>query len=171
MLGWRQFRETRYLVNEYGHVMNMRTGKLLKGSASKTKYNNSAHGYCFRIDGKNRHFRRDFLVATLFVSNPHNYKTVAHMNGDYYDDHYKNLQWVKNIKRFYAGHMGQTGVRGVQLHKNGYYQVRLCQTTWGRFEKLQDAEFEYLDTVHAFCQFPSKRDTERYRELLPLYKK
>ena len=96
MLGWRQFRDTRYLVNEVGQVMNMRNGRKLKGNPSGCR-----HYYSFRINGKTVHQRRDMLVAELFVSNPHKYKNIAHINGKLDDDRYTNLVWVKGEKQYH----------------------------------------------------------------------
>ena len=170
MLGWRQFRDTRYLVNEIGQVMNMRNGRKLKGNPSGCR-----HYYCFRINGKSVHMRRDMLVAELFVSNPNKYKNIAHINGKLDDDRYTNLVWVEGEKQFHFRNRkpwGRTGIRGVVPHYTpGYYQASLGSIKWGKFESPQDAEFEFLDTLHAFCDYPMMRDQQRYKELLPLYRK
>ena len=161
MLGWRQFRNTRYLVNECGNVMNMRTGRQLKQCGAPP-------AFCFRIDGKNVRFRKDFLVATLFVPNPNKYKYIAHKNGDASDNHYTNLVWVEYLRRFHKS-KSSTGVRGVQ-ERNGYYVACIDKVCWGKFDTVEEAEFEYLEALHAFYPYPPKKLTDRYRELLPIYR-
>ena len=38
------------------------------------------------------------LVAFHFISNPHGYKFVDHINGDNFDNSARNLRWVKSFK-------------------------------------------------------------------------
>ena len=165
MLGFRQFRDSRYLVNQCGRVINMRTGRELMGERR------NRHAFHLRIDGKTVYIRRDKMVAELFVSNPFRFKYIAHKNGDIFDDDFSNLEWVPYRIRFVReGNMGRSGVRGVML-RNGKYVVSIGGYIYGSFETKEEAEFEYLDALHTFYAYPLAKHQKRYQELLRTYRK
>lgn len=47
------------------------------------------------VNGKSKEFRVDYLVATSFVPNPHNYKNIRHIDGDLENNRADNLEWVE----------------------------------------------------------------------------
>ncbi len=49
------------------------------------------------------------LVATVWVTNPHNYPHVNHMDGDKTNNHYRNLEWVTDQQN--RKHAHATGLR------------------------------------------------------------
>lgn len=46
-------------------------------------------------NGESKEFRVDYLVATSFVPNPHNYKNIKHIDGNLENNRADNLEWVK----------------------------------------------------------------------------
>lgn len=46
-------------------------------------------------NGKSKEFRVDYLVASSFVPNPHNYKNIRHIDGNLDNNRADNLEWVE----------------------------------------------------------------------------
>lgn len=46
-------------------------------------------------NGKSKEFRVDYLVASSFVPNPHNYKNIRHIDGNLENNRADNLEWVE----------------------------------------------------------------------------
>lgn len=46
-------------------------------------------------NGESKEFRVDYLVASTFVPNPHNYKNIRHIDGDLENNRADNLEWVE----------------------------------------------------------------------------
>lgn len=63
------------------------------------KQNKNKEGYntveLVNSDGKSKEFRVDYLVASSFVPNPHNYKNIRHIDGDLNNNCADNLEWVE----------------------------------------------------------------------------
>lgn len=62
------------------------------------KQNKNKEGYntvkLVNSDGESKEFRVDYLVASSFVPNPHNYKNIRHIDGDLNNNRADNLEWV-----------------------------------------------------------------------------
>lgn len=66
--------------------------KIVKQNKNKDGYNVV---YLTDVNGKSKEFRVDYLVATSFVPNPHNYKNIRHIDGDLENNRADNLEWVE----------------------------------------------------------------------------
>lgn len=80
---------TKWSVNEQGQVRNDETGKFLKGTVlSGYQYIN------FRWKGKRKNKSIHRLVAEAFLPNPDNLPVVHHIDGNHFNNHLDNLEWV-----------------------------------------------------------------------------
>lgn len=79
-----------YLIDTEGNVYNITTNKILKGSIGE-------HGYkYYRLSkkGKKKMFYAHRLVAETFLSNPHNFNIVNHIDGNKLNNNITNLEWT-----------------------------------------------------------------------------
>lgn len=79
-----------YTINEYGIVINTKTGKNVKPYIdSKNRY------LIIRLNKNNKRtrFLVHRLVAINFLENPNNYPVVNHKDNTTRNNHYKNLEW------------------------------------------------------------------------------
>lgn len=103
--GWEGY----YSVNEFGDVLNIKTGRLLTGDKNSTGY---PRVKLYRtVDGVQtaERFFRHRLVAENFVENddPINKREVNHINLDITDNCYKNLEWCN--KKYNEIHSRRNG--------------------------------------------------------------
>jgi hypothetical protein len=93
---WTPVREAKiglYEVSNHGRVKSYavnKSGELLKGKIAK----NSANVVEISINGKKKGFGINRLVAQHFVPNTENKTHVVHIDGNYQNNYYKNLQWM-----------------------------------------------------------------------------
>ena len=66
--------------------------KLVKQKKNKDGYNVVT---LINDSGESKEFRVDYLVASSFVPNPHNYKNVRHIDGNVNNNRADNLEWVE----------------------------------------------------------------------------
>lgn len=66
--------------------------KILKQNKDKNGYKTAV---LTNTNGESKTFRVDYLVATSFVPNPHNYKNIKHIDGNLENNRADNLEWVK----------------------------------------------------------------------------
>ena len=115
-----------YEVSNLGYVRNVKTGKVRKLQMNKFGY--QYVGLCLNGKGENHYIHR--LVATAFIPNFENKRTVNHINGDKTDNRVENLEWVtdsENVKHAYKnglkeGHSKQK-VRCVETQQEFDSQV------------------------------------------------
>jgi len=110
-----------YEVSSAGQV---RKGiKIMKFNIDRAGY------YITRLskDGIQKTIKTHRLVASLFIPNPENKRTVDHIDRDKTNNHIENLRWAdnneQNLNRFHP-----TGVSGEKyiLHKSlNYWEVRI----------------------------------------------
>lgn len=79
-----------YLISSCGKIINVNTGKELKGWYNSQGY----HRVCLINQGVKRHFYVHRLVAICFCYNPHCYNEVHHVNHDRTNNDMSNLKWV-----------------------------------------------------------------------------
>lgn len=65
--------------------------KLVKQKKNKDGYNVVT---LTNNSGESKEFRVDYLVASSFVPNPHNYKNIRHIDGNVNNNRADNLEWV-----------------------------------------------------------------------------
>lgn len=79
----------KYVVNQYGEVKNIKTGKYIIGDINTAGY----YRVSLSIGGKQKKFFRHRLVAMLFIPNPYNLPEVNHIDGDKSNNSIDNLEW------------------------------------------------------------------------------
>lgn len=88
---WARFKDTDYLVSDYGRVISLKNNKsrILKAGIDKDGY--------FRVDlcleNKPKHFHVHRLVAICFLGNSSSLPQVNHKDCNKRNNHYKNLEW------------------------------------------------------------------------------
>ena len=82
------YKNTNYLVSNYGNVKNLKTNKILNGEIIKKGYIRMYLGYNF----KNKVLAHR-MVAETFIPNPDNKPTVNHIDGNKLNNHVSNLEW------------------------------------------------------------------------------
>ena len=105
-----------YEINEYGVLRNVKTQKVVKGSAEKNGYQR------VRIENKllGAVIRTSIhqLVAEAFIPNPENKPQVNHKDLNKLNNHVSNLEWStgsENMKHAYANGIG---VECLELYRN-----------------------------------------------------
>lgn len=69
----------------------------MKEKIVKQNKNNDGYNIVDLINdkGESKEFRVDYLVASSFVPNPHNYKNIRHIDGNLENNRADNLEWVE----------------------------------------------------------------------------
>jgi hypothetical protein len=86
----KQYLDTPYFVSESGGIF--RDGKELKGGKTPKGYQKHLLNY----NGNRITISTHKLVATCYVPNPENKPQINHIDGDKFNNHYTNLEWVTN---------------------------------------------------------------------------
>lgn len=79
-----------YAVSNTGEVMSLRKNRRLRQRIDRYGYPKVA----FSVHGKSFYFTVHRLVATAFIPNPEQKKTVNHINEDKTDNRAENLEWL-----------------------------------------------------------------------------
>lgn len=99
-----------YLVNEYGHIKNSKTNKLIIGDKNSAGYSR----VCLYDGERHKKFFRHRLVAEYFIPNPNKLPEVNHKDGNKENNYMGNLEWCTrsdnerhawdtNLKHYNAG--------------------------------------------------------------------
>lgn len=110
---WKQYNTTRYMVSNYGRVLNINTGLFLTPTFPKSK--DLYPFLTIRVNGKSKRVDMHKLVASLFVKNDNpNEKTIVHhKNNNKHDFYYKNLEWTTQSQNaIYAYESGMSSQIG-----------------------------------------------------------
>ena len=79
-----------YLINDVGQVLSLRRNKILKPTLDRYGYEKIV----LSKEGKSFYRTIHRLVAQAFIPNPHNFKTVNHINEVKTDNRAVNLEWL-----------------------------------------------------------------------------
>jgi len=95
-----------YGVVKEGHIVNLKTGRVLKHQHTGT-----GRGKVWAVLGKSRCLLTVSVeVARAFVPNPNNYNYVGYIDGDPANVDYRNLKWVKATWVRCPGYVHITGL-------------------------------------------------------------
>lgn len=142
---WKPLILEKYDLSLYYHVSNKGRIKTLHTNnqsftslvTQKVSYN-YRHSVGLSFNGIRKEFSVSFLVATLFVDNPNNYKVVHHISDNPEDNRSSNLLWVNPKKNaeftVLHGHAG----------KNYIYLAPIIVE--------MDGKTEYYDSFSMFCR-------------------
>lgn len=116
----------RFMVSNYGRVMNRARGKLMKTQLSQSGYVT----FSTKEDGRNSKsicLRVHRMVAECFLDNPEGKEQVNHKDGDKTNNHVDNLEWCTRSENIQ--HAWDTGLQPRR-----------------RKGKLSDADREFIKT-------------------------
>ena len=77
----------KYLISNYGNVMNTKSNKHLLGTINKWRY----------VVLQNKKYSVSYLVATHFLGEHDNSYKVIHKDGNNINDNVDNLEWVQKL--------------------------------------------------------------------------
>lgn len=92
--------EGKYKINKTGYVLNLESGKVIKGTVDKCTGYVKAN---LLFGGKSNMFLMHRLVAIAFIPNPNNLPHVHHKDGNKLNNHASNLEWVS--RKMHGGKM------------------------------------------------------------------
>ena len=121
-----------YQVSNFGRIKSFHRKKprIIKPAIDSGGYMNVR----LSKDGATRNHNMHVLVAKAFVHNPDSKPEVNHINGDKWDNHSDNLEWVTDSENKY--HAYRTGLR------------KEAQGEEHRLAKLTNAEADYCRKVY-----------------------
>lgn len=82
------------------------------------QYVNKHNGYVYAVlckDGKEKNCRVHKLIATAFIPNPENKKTINHIDGNKANNRVDNLEWATNQENIM--HAIETGLASTDRNK------------------------------------------------------
>lgn len=140
-----------YEVSSGGRVRNTKTGRVLRPSLNTGGYQHVG----LPTNGKPKSHYIHRLVASAFIPNPENKRTVNHIDGDKTNNRVDNLEWCDDGEN--QKHAYRTGLK----HPSGgspKQKVR-CVETNQIFESLRQTS-EYFDcgvanvhcSIHSGCR-------------------
>ena len=138
-----------YLIFEDGSVYSNKSKKYLKG-------NDNGHGYLkvqLCKNGKPKDFYIHRLVALHYISNPHNYSEIDHIDRDRLNNSIDNLRWVsrsQNQQNKGVQKNNKLQIKNIYPTEKGYrFSIkRNGERHQKRFKNLEDAikyKEEYLN--------------------------
>lgn len=101
-----------YIVSNYGRIISLLTNKVINGSD-----NNGYVRLKLRKNGKAYYKFKHRIVAESFCNNPDNKPYVNHIDGNKYNNHPNNLEWVTAEENIH--HAMKTGLmytKGEKVH-------------------------------------------------------
>ena len=122
---------TVYMISDAGRVMNKRTRKILKPALNKRGY----EIYRLYIDGDTKCSKSGHrLVATAFLPNYDDKRTVNHIDGDKRNNDVSNLEWATD-------------------HEQMQHAIKIGLRSFDHFKGSKNVNFRYSDEiVHEVCQ-------------------
>ena len=139
----------RYNVSNYGRIMNVKTGRIMKQNPGERGY----RSLMLRHGGKGYNKRVNRLVAAAFCEVPEGYTMdeldVDHGDGDKSNNHAYNLEWVtrkeNTIRAFNLGLRHAPRMKKIRVIETGevYDSIRECARAIGH-ETDQRSINEYL---------------------------
>lgn len=150
--------EGRYSVSNLGNIRNDKSGLLLNPFI----HNNGYTRVSFRTKGIINYFLVHRLVATMFIPNPHNKRTVNHKDGDKINNKLSNLEWATDKEQ--ARHAINLNLRKSYKGKDSklsqeVYQFDLCGNFIKKHDSVRCAKRELGNHLHISEVCNGKRKT------------
>lgn len=110
---WKEWDEN-YSVSNYGRIKNINNGKYLlpwiKRRKGKDKW------LCVKLYGEEIEVHK--LVALLFLENTNGLECIWHKNGLFWDNHYKNLEYMSRKELGYISFINKKGHKSIIAKDN-----------------------------------------------------
>lgn len=121
----------------------------------------SSHGYqVVTVNGKTKYVHR--LIAEEHIPNPHNFKTVNHINGNKLDNRIENLEWVsrrKNCEHARLNGLTQSKLSGiVDLTKEQVLKIKQLRKEGNTYKSISNMFKRDSRTIWDIC------NNKRYKE-------
>jgi len=136
-----------YTLSNRGCVMNVKTGRMLRGTLRKDGYNNVK---LVNHEGSSLAFLHR-LIAVHFISNPESKPCVDHVDGIRNNNVITNLRWCTKSQNNFNKKVENVGTssifKGVCRYKGGKFQANItCEGKHyylGHFTSEEDAARSY----------------------------
>ncbi|QNQ80796.1 NUMOD4 domain-containing protein [Lactobacillus sp. PV034] len=123
----------KYLISNTGLVMNNKM-KILKQQINRL----GEHRVALFDSKKIRHSHLVHrLVATYFVPNPNNFKTVIHLDGDITNNKARNLKWDNSYRK-----------TSFKLDANFYSHLHKIEKKYGSIASTPHNDADYIAIQH-----------------------
>ena len=121
----------------------------------------TSHGYkVVTINGKTKYVHR--LIAEEHIPNPHNYKTVNHINGNKLDNRIENLEWVsrrKNCEHARLNGLTESKLYGIiDLTKEQVLKIKELRNEGKTYKSISKMFNRDYRTIYDICK------NKRYKE-------
>lgn len=121
-----------YQISNLGNIKNSK-GQLLVIGKRKS---NSGYIQVRLYDGSKYHYRYlHRLIATTFIPNPNNYRTVNHINGNKIDNKVPNLEWASDEAQQRHAFIKGLKSNGISFTKEQLFKIYQLYFEDGKFPR------------------------------------
>ena len=139
---------TNYEASNLGNIKNKRTNRLFKINYDRLKKNNIRARPVIRInDGKMKGFYLNRLIALVFIPNPKNLPEVNHIDGYYYNNTVKNLEWISkkdNMKHANKNNLINRFTKKVQMINQDTMEIEKVFNSIAECSKFLEISYSSL---------------------------
>lgn len=138
--------EGRYSISNEGFVVNNKTGRILKPDIYVKSRSKVGKKFYLRVTLSMNNIQKRYslsrLVATYFIPNPDNKPEVNHKDGNRFNNHVDNLEWVTMEENNYHALITGLKPRG-ENHPNSKY----TEETVRLIREMRDKGFSRKETA------------------------